>query len=285
MFARHPFLGAGFGEFAWDLLEHGGGFDGRNSAMASHAHNAPLELLAETGLFGTLCVAVPLALWLRAFPWSRPGLDAGWILTVIGIQAAHSMVEYPLWHANFLGLSAVLLGAFTRPAVTLALSRFRKAALAAVLAAGMATLGGVFSDYRDFERWCRQAVESQQKGSPLSEAQLKDLAEQRASSLFAGYYDLLASELLVLSREDLDAKLELNGFALRFIPIPTAVFRQAVLLSLKGRHDEAQRMLSRLATMYPNAFPDDLRRLEQLALEDPAAFGALAGEARRRFGR
>jgi O-antigen ligase len=285
MFARHPFLGAGFGEFAWNLLERGEGFDARNSAMASHAHNLLLELLAETGLIGTLCVAVPLALWVRAFPWSKPGLDAGWILTVIGIQAAHSMVEYPLWHANFLGLAAVLLGALARPAVTRVFSRFRKAALAAVLAAGVATLGGVFSDYRNFERWCRQAVESQQKGSPLSETQLKDLADPRASSLFAGYYDLFASELLVLDREDLDAKLELNGFALRFIPIPTAVFRQAILLSLKGRHDEAGRMLSRLATMYPGDFHDDLRRLERWALEDPATFGALAGEARRGSGR
>jgi hypothetical protein len=88
-----------------------------------------------------------------------------------------------------------------------------------------------------------------------------------------------------LDREDLDAKLELNGFALRFIPIPTAVFRQAILLSLKGRHDEAGRMLSRLATMYPGDFHDDLRRLERWALEDPATFGALAGEARRGSGR
>jgi len=285
MFARHPFLGAGFGEFAWNLLEHGGGFDGRNSAMASHPHNVLLELLAETGLFGTLCVAVPLVLWLRAFPWFKPGLDAGWILAVIGIQAAHSMVEYPLWHANFLGLAAVLLGAVAQPAVALASSRFRKAALTAVLAAGTATLGGVFSDYRNFERWCRQAVESQQKGSPLSETQLKDLADQRATSLFAGYYDLFASELLVLNREDLDAKLELNGFALRFIPIPTAVFRQAVLLSLKGEHEEAGKVFSRLATMYPSAFRDNLQRLEQLVVEDPATFGALTGEARRRFGR
>jgi len=142
MFAARPVIGVGFGEFAWNLLEHGASFDGRNSAMASHAHNVLLGLLAETGLLGTLCVAVPLALWLRAFPWSQPGLDAGWILTVIGIQAAHSMVEYPLWHANFLGLAAVLLGAAAQPAVELRFNRFRQAALAAVLAAGIATLGG-----------------------------------------------------------------------------------------------------------------------------------------------
>jgi O-antigen ligase len=284
MFAGHPFLGVGFGEFGWNLLEHGAAFDGINSAMTSHAHNALLDLLAETGLLGALCVIVPLAMWLRAFPWSRWDPNAGWMLTLIAIQAAHSMVEYPLWHANFLGLTAVLLGAVPQPFVDLDFSRFRQAALGLVLAAGIATLVMVFSDYRNFERWYRQADGSQRRNERLSEAQLKDFADQRATSLFAGYYDLLASELLVLNRDDLDAKLELNTYALRFAPIPDAVFRQAVLLSLKGEHDRAVRELSRLATMYPNALRNQLQRLEQMARDDPAAFAAFAAEAKREYG-
>jgi len=283
MFAARPLLGVGFGEFAWNLLERGASFDGRNPAMAIQAHNALLGLLAETGLLGALCVVVPLVLWLRAFPWSKPDLDSGWIFALIAIEATHSMVEYPLWHANFLGLTAVLLGAAAQPAVKLRFNRFRQAALAAVLAAGIATLGGVLSDYRNFERWYREADASQRGGVPLSAEQLKDLAERRATSLFAGYYDLLASELLPLDREDLDGKLELNGYALRFIPISTAVFRQAVLLSLKGDHDGAARMFSRLAVIYPDAFPGSLQRLEKMARDDPAAFGALAAEARRKY--
>ena len=283
MFATHPVLGVGFGEFASNLLEHGSSFDGRNPTMAIHAHNVLLGLLAETGLLGTLCVAVPLVLWLRAVPWSKPDLDAGWVLTIIAIESAHSMVEFPLWHANFLGLAAVLLGVVAQPAVKLRFSRFRQIALTAVLAAGIATLGGVLSDYRNFERWYRQADASQRKGVPLSAAQLKDLADQRATSFFAGYYDLLASELLSMDREDLDAKLELNTYALRFIPIPTVVFRQTVLLSLKGDQDGAARMFSRLAAIYPNSLRENLQRLERMALEDPAAFAALAAEARRRY--
>jgi hypothetical protein len=285
MFAGHPFLGVGFGEFAWNLLEHGTGFDGSNSAMTNHAHNVLLDLLAETGLLGALCVLVPLALWLRWISWSKPDLDTGWILTLIAIQAAHSMVEYPLWHANFLGLTAVLLGAAPQPLVALRFSRFRQAALGLVLAAGIAVLGMVFSDYRNFERWTRQAEGSQRRNEPLSEAQVKDFAGQRATSLFAGYYDLLASELLVLDREDLDAKLGLNTYALRFAPIPDAVFRQAILLSLKDEHESAGRVLSRLATMYPKTLHDHLRRLEQMARDDPALFAAFAAEARRGYGR
>jgi len=283
MFAGHPLFGVGFGEFAWNLLEHGSGFDASQSAMTNHAHNALLDLLAETGLLGALCVAVPLALWLKSVSWSKPDLDTGWMLALIAIQAAHSMVEYPLWHANFLGLTALLLGAAPQPLLALRFSRFRRAALGLVLAAGIAALVVVFSDYRNFERWTRQAEGSQRRNEPLSGAQLKDFADQRATSLFAGYYDLLGSELLVLDREDLDAKLALNAYALRFAPIPDAVFRQAVLLSLKGEREAAARVFSRLATMYPDTLRDHLRRLEQMARDDPAAFAAFAAEARRGY--
>jgi len=285
MFVARPVIGVGFGEFAWNLLEHGASFDGHNPAMAIHVHNVLMGLLAETGLLGALCVAAPLVLWLRAFPWSKPGLDVGWMLTLIAIQAAHSMVEFPLWHANFLGLAAVLLGALAQPALRLRISRFRQAAIGLVLAAGIAVLVMVFSDYLKFERWYRQADGSQRRNEPLSEAQLKDFADQRATSLFAGYYDFLGSELLVLDREDLDAKLKLNTYALRFVPIPDAVFRQAVFLSLKGEHEEAGRVLSRLAAIYPNTLRDHLRRLEQMARDDPAAFAAFAAEAKRGYGR
>jgi len=280
MFAGHPLLGVGFGEFAWNLFDQGAGFDGRHSAMAIHAHNALLDLLAETGLLGALCVLVPLALWLRAFRWSKPDLNTGWMLTLIAIQASHSMVEYPLWHANFLGLTALLLGAAPQPLVALRSSRFRQGALGLVLAAGIAALVMVFSDYRSFERWYRQADASQRRNEPLSQ-ELKDFADQRASSLFAGYYDLLGSELLALNREDVDAKLGLNTYALRFIPISTVAFRQAVLLSLKGDHDGAARMFFRLATVYPNTLRDHLRRLEQMARDDPAQFAAFTAETKR----
>jgi len=283
MFSGHPLLGVGFGEFAWNLLEHGAAFDGRHSAMSNHAHNALLDLLAETGVFATLCVVAPLALWLKAFPWSKPDLDTGWMLTLIAIQAAHSVVEYPLWHANFLGLAALLLGAAPQPLVGLRFSRFRQIALGLVLAAGIAALVMVFSDYRSFERWTRQADGSQRRNELLSEAQLRDFASRRASSLFAGYYDLLASELLVLNRDDLEAKLALNTYALHFAPIPDAVFRQAVLLSLKGERERARWVLSRIATIYPNALRGHLRRLEQMGRDDPALFAAFAAESKRGY--
>jgi len=284
MFVSHPLLGAGFGEFAWNIFEHGADPQGRSWAMATHAHNALFELLAETGLPGTLCVLLPLVLWLRAFRWSDPGVDGAWIVAILAIQALHSGLEFPLWHANFLGLAALILGAAGQPGIALAFNRFRRAAVLAVLAGGALETGVVWSDYRGFERWYLEADASQRKGRPLSEEQLGELARQRAVSLFAGYYDLLASELLIPDREHLDAKLELNGRVLRFIPIPSVALRQAALQALSGDHVQAERTFSRLAVMYPAELPGNLIRLEQLAREDPADFAALAAGVRRRYG-
>jgi O-antigen ligase len=283
MFAAHPVLGAGFGEFAWNLLARGA--DPQGGAVGTHVHNALLELLAETGIAGTGCVLVPVALWLRFFPWR--GLDPyhAWILTLVAVETAHSALEFPLWHANFLGLTAVVLGVVSQPGVAVQVNRLRRIAFAAVLAGGALTLLGVLSDYRAFERWYRGADASLRRGVPLTAEQVDDLERQRAQSLFAGNYDLLAAELLPIDRSDLDAKLELNARVLRFVPIPTAVFRQAALLNLKGEHEGAMRMLSRLVVMYPDASRDLLKRLDRMAFDDPAAFGKLASEARRRYRR
>jgi O-antigen ligase len=281
MFTEHPWLGVGFGQFACDLLEHGASFNGVDSSMDRHSHNAPLQLLAETGLAGALCVAVPLASWLRRLPWSRPSVETGWIIAVVAIEAAHSMVEFPLWHANFLGLTAIVLGYAARPALELSYSRLRQAALGAVVLAGVATAGKVFADYRSFEGWYQEVDALQRRKLPITSTQLDELADLRANSFFAGYYDMLAAEIVAWNRENLQAKLELNARVLRFIPIPTAVLRQAVLLSLQGEHGEAARVLSRLATIYPSMLPEYSARIEELAREDPAAFGALAEEARR----
>jgi len=284
MFTAHPALGAGFGEFAWNVFEYGADPQGRSWAMAAHAHNALFELLAETGLLGALCVVLPLALWLRGFRWSDPGPEGAWFMAILAIQALHSALEFPLWHANFLGLTAFLMGAAAQPGITFAFNHFRRAALVAVLAGGALATVMVFSDYRSFERWYREADASQRKGLPISEAQLSELASQRGTSLFAGYYDLLASELLILDRESLDAKLDLNTHVMRFAPIPSAAFRQAVLQCLSGEYAKAERTFSRLAVMYPAELPANLKRLEEMAREDPGNFAALAAEARRRYG-
>jgi len=106
MIAREPWAGVGFGEFnlAWTLTA----FPDRPTAFFDHTHNLPLQLAVELGLplGGSVLVLLGLALW-RAWRRSRgaAGDDgvaarASWMMVVV--IAFHSLVEYPLWYAQFL---------------------------------------------------------------------------------------------------------------------------------------------------------------------------------------
>jgi hypothetical protein len=145
-------------------------------------------------------------------------------------------------------------------------------------------LGRTLVDYRSFERWYFEIEAAGRAHAFLSDRQLSRLTELSESSLFIPYYDLVAAELIEPDRHDLDSKLALNGQALRFFPIPSAVFRQVLLLYLKGDHDASFSFLRRMAIIYPSQMPLFLNRLDRMALENPADFGNLAREARRAFG-
>lgn len=123
IFTGSPILGVGFGEFAWNLFLHAASFDGKQWVVDAHSHNALLQLLAEAGIVGPLCLAVPLFMWVRRFPWRAASLQHGWLLAVLGIELAHSMVEFPLWIPGFLGIAALLFGVGSQGSLEFRLTR------------------------------------------------------------------------------------------------------------------------------------------------------------------
>lgn len=120
VFRMHPLRGWGWGQIGWGLEQ---------ASVAARLHPLPLEnidnahdlllqLLAETGIAGTL---PPLALGL-AWLWRVSG---AWRLGPGGVEARravlapllgcaflglHSLLEYPLWYVYFLFDFAFLLG-------------------------------------------------------------------------------------------------------------------------------------------------------------------------------
>src|SRR5437899_9814217 len=55
------------------------------------------------------------------------------VLAVVGL---HSMVEFPLWHANFLGMFALLFGAASPGGASVAPTRLRRGLVLVVVLAG-----------------------------------------------------------------------------------------------------------------------------------------------------
>jgi O-antigen ligase len=108
-----PILGAGWGQLSYWHVELP--FEPKAPGYLTHAHNLFLHFWAEMGLLGV----VWLSLVVGAIVWSvlkhlvtRGGWTEKrvWSLSVLLVVGFHSMVELPLWSANFFLLSAYVLG-------------------------------------------------------------------------------------------------------------------------------------------------------------------------------
>ena len=154
VFAMRPWRGWGWGQIGWGLEQ--ATLAGRLHPLPleniDNAHDIVLQLLAETGLVGTLLTLLPTLGWLwRVFrPWGGGAAAAPTRRALLpallgcGFIAFHSLVEYPLWYAYFLFDFAFLLGWAEAAAVpaqpAAAPSRWpRRAALACAAAALLLT--------------------------------------------------------------------------------------------------------------------------------------------------
>ena len=286
MFLAHPLLGVGFGEYAWRAFELSMDLPGPVPAgLDRHSHNLFLQLLAETGIAGFLCVAVPLASWLYRMPWRHLSPACCWALGVLAIMGLHSMVEFPLWHANFLGVFTLLFGLASPAFATLHLGRLRRGLLLLVLAAGGVAARSVWSDYRDFERWYLALEAKGARGQAPDVRAFDDLmALHETGSLFSPYFERLLTEAMELDERNLDDKLALNTQAMRIYPVPSVVHRQIVLLAFAGRDAEATRTLRAAITVYPVGTRKWLATLEQFARDRPERFAGLLASARAQLG-
>jgi hypothetical protein len=108
-----PLLGNGIGSYPGLALTYADTIPPEeNPGPSEHAHNLLIDLAAELGLPAALLVLLAGGAWLWRLPRRAAPAEAAWAAASIVILALHSMIEYPLWHTYFLGLLAVVAGAF-----------------------------------------------------------------------------------------------------------------------------------------------------------------------------
>lgn len=266
MFLQAPFLGVGWGQFPWHDFEYRA-LHGRSIGTwpFNHAHNIVLQLLAETGLAGTLLVASAALAWLWGLRHATVDLQHGWLLALVGVIAVHSALEHPLWFAYFLGVAAIALGLTAGSYLTVRLERAGPPLAMLLLAAGALYAISVLQNYRDFERLF--ATGAVQPGT----AEFASVASRaHREPLLTPYAELAIATAMPLDRERLREKREINTRVMRFAPIAGVVYRQAILLALAGERESAERQLARAARVYPDELPAAIRIMSEEVAKHPA---------------
>lgn len=263
----HPVIGAGFGQFAWlhfilasdAALAHTPLLPSSLAGeMYNHSHNLFAQIGAEFGSAGLVLILAGAGYWLQGKLHQVASLTSWWVGAVLVVLAIHSLLEYPLWYAPFLGIAALLIGATDTHTLSLKLSGFMRGAFALMLVLGGISLVRVADSYNQLENLFR--------ARPMpSVAEIERVLQHvRQESMLAPYSDFAYAAAIVPDRARIDDQQWLNQSVMRFAPTREVAYREAVLLAVQGNAPQAQTMLKRALAVYPSGAEDLLALRAQL---------------------
>ncbi|NDV11483.1 O-antigen ligase family protein [Crenobacter caeni] len=282
VFVAHPLTGVGLGGYAAQsvVLEPAFAGEWSESWLFTHCHSIVLQLLAETGLTGTLAVAVAL-MW-AFLPWFRRqniGADALLVLGLALVLLGHSLLEYPLWYASFLMVFAVLVG--VSPAAGWALpvraSLRRVGALLLVLVIAGQTLIGV-THYFDWVKWVVPSSDARE-----NKARIEALLVQGANPSWSYDADQLLSNYLGGDAAHLMLKQPLFERLAAYRPYPATLTKLAMLRAHAGDAAGARDALRRAVAAYPATVPGIAETLAQEKAPALAPLQAMAARAHEAY--
>lgn len=292
MLIQFPWLGVGFGQFAWHHFQMLPVLQpGNIVGLYNNAHNLILQLAAEAGIAGLLALFVSVGVWLyglyqryaissRTSPMENcqhcDGLDAAhwWGFAVLGVLAIHSMLEYPLWYTYFIAIAAILLGALDETRYRLKMRVAGRLSVVIILLLGLVALMQLHNGYRGLKQTLAIYPESSDDYASL--ARIRDgLIALHGGSLLWPYAELPLSGQITVNSEHLKEKLALNTRVMRFMPIGVVVYRQAMLLAQANQQEQAKSVMVQAIWSYPAEFADARRQMVDLAEKDSEHFSAL----------
>lgn len=254
MALKAPLLGVGIGQFSWhhfliakDMPPHMA-----SAELFNHAHNLFLHLLAELGVFAALTLVAGVVAFVSALR-SRQATPSLWfLLAVLVIQAAHSMLEYPLWYSFFLGLSALVVGAadgktYRFPIV----EQYGRAIFVPIFVCGIAVFSNISSSSTELD-----GIADEVQHGGFTEKDLPNIVDSltliREGSLMAPYVDAIYSNAItVVPGKNQREELAVNSRTVTFWPQPQVVARQLLLLALNQRDAEARVLMQHALSAYP----------------------------------
>ncbi|WP_296223842.1 PglL family O-oligosaccharyltransferase [Ralstonia sp. UBA689] len=240
MFLAHPWLGGGWGDYAWNQYVQTDTLG--NVEMSLNAHNIVLDLLAKVGTIGLLAVALPFV-WLLYGAWRRPLTpELAFLATIILVMGVHSMLEYPLHYLFFLLPFAFALGYADERELRMPSGSMVSLLTGVVVVGTVVLTARMWVDYKSVERLyyipdgARQATyQRYQASGQLLLVPYGTLAIANSAAITYGVAPIMSA----LERE-----------AVHFYPGSGTVQRYALALALQGKTDEAVTQVRRLHHQY-----------------------------------
>lgn len=251
IFSHYPVLGVGWGEYVWyDLLF--ADTHAAHTGYITHTHNLFVQLMAESGFFGFLVVFIAVIYWLRRLVNQSNSIEGWWLLLIGGIIFVHSMLEYPLWHAHFLGVFVVVVAlADKRIELNAIKPAVQSVASVAVLFASLSLIGLTTYQYGQIEYWVNYypKLSKQQRLTML-----KKMSDMHQNTLMVEPLHAVltrAYSLLPRAQAPLKAKIARYESLLRYSQSKEDIYRYVLLLAVDGQSDKAVSFLRRAYARQP----------------------------------
>lgn len=263
VFLHAPLLGSGIGTLPWQFFISNSNFAlGQGPAVAEHAHNLPLQLLAEYGVIPVAILFWLLGRWALAMVRQTWRAEQWWIVALLSVAAIHSMLEYPLWYSFFLGIAALLLGASDQPVFQLHNGRRGAFMCALVIAVGIAPLVSLRLDYTRLENRFNAPMTA--SGSAWKDT-IEDMIHIQRDSLLSPHIMASLSSMMEMNDKELEAKVEVCKLGMKFAPSRRIVFKCGALMALAGDEKGALQQTELSLRAYPKEAPGLAADLKALA--------------------
>ena len=268
---QNPWLGAGFGRFDWLFFNHARFHDhGFIDSRIEHAHNIVLQLLVEMGSLGCNWFLIMMGLWVWHVLKQPAKLRQFWLLSLFSILAIHSLLEYPLWYSQFLGVFAILLGLGETRNFTLSLSAPIRVTMLTVPLLGLYLLLLTGSNYLRLEKFYEASV----RGLDMS-AQLDEIVPISNAGLLAPYGQKYFAFTFKMDSDQAEAKAAVVDKAIHFEPIPALAYKQVLYSAYLGKTELAKQQYHLALVAYPPENKWFLWEVSRLNPADQAKLGFL----------
>jgi len=113
IFLENPWFGSGWGSYGYEgfVMSSEPHFPANpyGNSLFSHSHNLILNLLAETGIIGTLVILGGFGYVLKPVFISKWQAEIVFISSLLIVTGIHSLVEFPLWYVHYFMVFVILL--------------------------------------------------------------------------------------------------------------------------------------------------------------------------------